>query len=72
MLSDHDVDGVSATYYERQIRHGKVFVSVDTRIAEGKRATAQHILTDAKGCVRAPSGKEGTLQRSLGVLSEVT
>ena len=29
MLTDHDVDGVSATLYEQEIRQGKVFVSVD-------------------------------------------
>lgn len=30
MLTDHDVDGVSATLYEREIKRGKIFVSVDT------------------------------------------
>ncbi|MDE2435374.1 MAG: hypothetical protein KGM49_03845, partial [Sphingomonadales bacterium] len=33
MLTDHDVDGREANYYERQIRRGRVFVSVDTRLA---------------------------------------
>ncbi|MBX7495964.1 hypothetical protein K3172_08885 [Qipengyuania sp. 6B39] len=31
MLSDHDVDGVSAGLYEQEIRRGKVFLSIDTR-----------------------------------------
>ena len=31
MLTDHDVDGREANYYEKQIRRGRVFVSVDTR-----------------------------------------
>ena len=30
MLTDHDVDGVSATLYEREIKKGRIFVSVDT------------------------------------------
>ncbi len=30
MLTDHDVDGVSATLYEREIKKGKIFVSIDT------------------------------------------
>jgi hypothetical protein len=44
MLTDHDVDGVSATYYQQQIRRGKIFVSVDTRIAEGQRDSARHVI----------------------------
>ena len=32
MLTDHDVDGVSATLFEREIRRGKVFLSVNTEI----------------------------------------
>ncbi|MEP5937477.1 MAG: hypothetical protein ABJ239_04050 [Erythrobacter sp.] len=31
MLTDHDVDGVSATFYDEQIQRGRVFVSVDTQ-----------------------------------------
>jgi len=30
MLTDHDVDGVSAAQYEAQIKRGKIFLSVDT------------------------------------------
>ncbi|MBX7540394.1 hypothetical protein [Qipengyuania sphaerica] len=30
MLTDHDVDGVSATLYEREIKKGKIFLSVNT------------------------------------------
>jgi hypothetical protein len=37
MLTDHDVDGVSASFYEQEIRRGKVFVSVDTRLADRPR-----------------------------------
>lgn len=33
MLTDHDVDGVSAAQYEGQIRRGKIFLSVDTGVA---------------------------------------
>lgn len=31
MLTDHDVDGVSAAFYDEQIQRGRVFVSVDTQ-----------------------------------------
>ena len=72
MLSDHDVDGVSASYYERQIRRGKIFVSVDTRIAERQRAAAQRILTAANGRVRVPSGNGAALQSSFGALGGLT
>jgi hypothetical protein len=45
MLTDHDVDGVSAAYYEQHISRGMIFVSVDTRIARGQRAIARRVLT---------------------------
>lgn len=45
MLTDHDVDGVSAAFYEQHISHGMIFVSVDTRIARGRRAIARRVLT---------------------------
>lgn len=47
MLTDHDVDGVLAAYYDRQIQRGKVFVSIDAE-AEGvdaelaRRTLAEH------------------------------
>jgi hypothetical protein len=44
MLTDQDVDGRDANYYEAQIRRGRVFVSVDTRVAEGKGEVARQIL----------------------------
>jgi hypothetical protein len=49
MLTDHDVDGREANYYERQIRRGRVFVSVDTRIAEGQADLARRILKERGG-----------------------
>ncbi|GGC07848.1 hypothetical protein GCM10011494_28110 [Novosphingobium endophyticum] len=55
MLTDHDVDGREANYFEGQIRRGKVFVSVDTRIAEGQREIARRILLRNGGHV-APEG----------------
>ena len=48
MLTDFDVDSVSASYYEQQIKRGKVFVSVDTRIAEGQRELALEVLKDCR------------------------
>ena len=44
MLSDHDVDGREINYYERQIRLGRVFVSIDTRIALDHSETARRVL----------------------------
>ncbi|WP_100867257.1 hypothetical protein [Novosphingobium kunmingense] len=49
MLTDHDVDGREANYYERQIRRGRVFVSVDTRIAPELTADVRRILKDNGG-----------------------
>jgi uncharacterized membrane protein len=49
MLSDQDVDGREVNYFERQIRQGKVFLSVDTRIAEGQRETARQIIMRSGG-----------------------
>lgn len=49
MLTDHDVDGVSATFYEQQIRRGKIFVAVDTRLAEGKDEQIRNILKENRG-----------------------
>lgn len=56
MLTDHDVDGREANYFEKQIRRGKVFVSVDTRIAEGQHETAKRILM-RNGGHAAPEGR---------------
>lgn len=49
MLTDHDVDGREANYYERQIRRGRVFVSVDTRIAPELATEVRQILKDSGG-----------------------
>lgn len=54
MLTDHDVDGVSAAFYDRQIQRGKVFVSVDVMHPDADRARAREIL-DAHGG-RTPPG----------------
>ena len=44
MLTDHDVDGVMAEYYDRQIKRGKVFVSVDEEQAKASRDFITQIL----------------------------
>ena len=49
MLTDHDVDGREANYIERQIRQGKIFVSIDTRIAEGQKDLARKIILSNGG-----------------------
>ncbi len=49
MLTDNDVDGREANYYERQIRRGRVFVSVDTRIAPGLTGAVRRILKNNGG-----------------------
>ncbi len=49
MLTDHDVDGVSASFFEQQIRRGKVFMAVDTGIAEGQAETARRVFRECQG-----------------------
>lgn len=49
MLTDHDVDGVAAEFYDRQIKRGKVFLSLDVRIAQIDRARALEILREHNG-----------------------
>ena len=71
MLTDYDVDGVSANYYEQQIRRGRIFVSVDTRIADGKREIARRILTRASGRVRSMLENDPSSPRSPRVLSQL-
>lgn len=44
MLTDHDVDGVMAEYYDRQIKRGKVFVSVDQRQTTLAREFVERVL----------------------------
>ena len=44
MLTDHDVDGQDAEYYAEHIDRGGIFVSVDTRLAEGQAEAARDIL----------------------------
>ncbi|TNE48176.1 MAG: hypothetical protein EP341_08835 [Sphingomonadales bacterium] len=48
MLTDHDVDGVTAALYDQQIKRGKVFVSVDTSHAGADAELARSVL-DANG-----------------------
>lgn len=49
MLTDHDVDGVSAAFYDQQIQRGKVFVSVDTQGVEMRAVVARQILAKHGG-----------------------
>jgi hypothetical protein len=49
MLSDHDVDGVSAGYYEQQIRRGKIFIAVDTQVAADLGEIARHVFRECEG-----------------------
>lgn len=49
MLTDHDVDGVSASFFEQQIRRGKVFMAVDTGIATGQADTARRVFRECEG-----------------------
>lgn len=49
MLTDADVDGVSATLYEREIARGRIFVSVNTEGLEMKRETIERILAAEGG-----------------------
>ena len=54
MLTDHDVDGVSATLYEREIKRGKIFVSVDTSRSDINAQKVRDLLRAQGG--RAPEG----------------
>lgn len=49
MLSDHEVEGRDAEYYEEHISRGGIFVSVDTRLAEGTAESVQIILERCGG-----------------------
>lgn len=53
MLTDSDVEGREANYFEAQIRRGRIFVSVDTRIATGLRNVARDILLRSGGSAPA-------------------
>lgn len=49
MLSDHDVDSKDAEYYEGRVNEGGIFVSVDTRLAEGTSETVRAVLERCGG-----------------------
>ena len=49
MLSDHEVEGRDAEYYEEHISRGGIFVSVDTRLVEGTAESVQIILERCGG-----------------------
>ena len=49
MLSDHEVEGRDAEYYEEHISRGGIFVSVDTRLAQVPAESAQIILERCGG-----------------------
>ena len=53
MLSDRDVDGREANYFEKQIKRGRVFLSIDTRIAEGQAERARQVLRQCGGSAAA-------------------
>ncbi|WP_241255170.1 hypothetical protein [Altererythrobacter sp. BO-6] len=57
MLTDHDVDGVSAAFYDRQIQRGKVFVAVDDRLTSIDGSIAREILDSHGG--RTPEVTQG-------------
>jgi len=56
MLTDHDVDGRDATFYEERITAGGVFVSVDTRQTDVPAQTVSEILRRFGG--QSPSRTE--------------
>ena len=49
MLTDHDVDGVSAAQYDAQIKRGKIFVSVDTHHTDIDRSVVKEIFHRHRG-----------------------
>ena len=49
MLSDHEVEGRDAEYFEDHISRGGIFVSVDTRLAQVPAESAQIILERCGG-----------------------
>ncbi len=49
MLTDHDVDGVSASFYDKEIQRGKIFLSVDTDIAKVTRERVLEIFANHGG-----------------------
>lgn len=49
MLTDHDVDGVSASFYEQQIRRGKIFMAVDTEIAANQDDVIRRVFRECEG-----------------------
>ncbi|MBL4858254.1 MAG: hypothetical protein JKY36_03490 [Erythrobacter sp.] len=49
MLTDHDVDGVAATLYEREIKRGKIFVSVNTQTDGVDKAQVRRLLISQGG-----------------------
>lgn len=51
MLSDYDVDDIIARYFEREVRSGKVFVTVDLRNAADRTDAVRDILRRAGGQV---------------------
>lgn len=63
MLTDHDVDGVTASLYDDEIRRGKVFLSVDTKIAGGMGDTAISIMEKHGG--RTGRGSDDGHKRAL-------
>ncbi|SMQ73758.1 hypothetical protein SAMN06297468_2313 [Altererythrobacter xiamenensis] len=57
MLTDHDVDGVSAAQYDALIRRGKIFVSVDTHETDIERDKIREIFRRHKGRDAAESAE---------------
>ncbi|WP_156787244.1 hypothetical protein [Erythrobacter sp. SD-21] len=49
MLTDHDVDGVSATLYEREIARGKIFLSINTKGEEVEPKEIRRLLASQGG-----------------------
>lgn len=49
MLSDQDVDDVALNYHEQELRRGRIFLAVDTRIADARRELAESVMAGAGG-----------------------
>lgn len=54
MLTDHDVDGVSASFYDMEIQRGKIFLSVDTESARLGREKVLEIFERHGGQMALP------------------
>jgi uncharacterized membrane protein len=72
MLTDLDVDSADAAHIENQIRHGKVYLSVDMRKARAERGLVRRVLLKHDGHLLSDGRSNLTSHRGNSIAASIS